>query len=80
MRKLVAYALGIVVASAPSLMPAAEGPVKTKHAIDLQMQGQIDIGAIYRSQGFSYVHYGPCLSTAPEFQHKIGRASCRERV
>jgi len=76
MRKLVAYALGIVVASAPSLMPAAEGPVKTKHAIDLQMQGQIDIGAIYRSQGFSYVHYGPCLSTAPESQHMgVGQTS-----
>ncbi len=68
MRKLVACALGIALASAPALAPAAEGPVKTKNAIDIQLQGRIDIGTIYRSQGFSYLHYGPCLNTTSEYQ------------
>ena len=72
MRRLVAYALGMALASAPSLTPAAEGPVKTKHAIDIQMQGRIDIGTIYRSQGFSYLHYGPCLNPPSDQQVEVG--------
>ncbi len=61
MRKLVVGALGIALLVGAAPLAAAEGPVKTKHAIDIQMQGRIDIGTVYRSQGFNYLYWGPCL-------------------
>ena len=38
---------------------AAGNPVTTKHALDLQLSGQIDIGAVYRSHMFNGLFYGP---------------------
>ena len=45
---------------------AAAGPVKTRHAIDLEMHGKLDVGFIYRNNAFGDVYWGPCLSGVPQ--------------
>ncbi len=43
------------------VVSGAQAHVKTKHAIDLQLMGQIDMGVIQRNNAFNNAYWGPCI-------------------
>ncbi len=51
---------------------AADSLVKTKHALDLELSGSLDIGAVYRNQKFHGAYYGP---THVDAQKQVSRAN-----